>query len=335
MCRSAAQRAAEAVEHLLHHREDVVLLDERDLDVELRELGLAVGAQVLVAEAARDLEVALQPADHQQLLELLRRLGQRVEGAVMQAAGDQVVARALGRGRDHDRRLDLAEGAAGHEVADVLVHAVAHLDGAHHRRTPQVDVAVLQPQHLIDLDVVANGEGRRLGLVEDLERGGLDLDVAAAEVGVLGRLGALDDVAGDAQDVLAAHAGQRGERGVGAVGVGVEDDLHDAGAVAQVDEGDAAVVAAPVHPAGQRDPLADVPHAQVPAVVRLEHALTSSISHRVVDDGSAGWPADLGVATDPRRRLTVPRGPIAINARRGGIRARAASRIHWRPTLGV
>ena len=31
---------------------------ERHLDVDLRELGLAVGAQVLVAEAARDLEVA-------------------------------------------------------------------------------------------------------------------------------------------------------------------------------------------------------------------------------------------------------------------------------------
>ena len=35
-------------------------VDERHLDVELGELGLAVGAQVLVAEAARDLVVALE-----------------------------------------------------------------------------------------------------------------------------------------------------------------------------------------------------------------------------------------------------------------------------------
>ena len=54
-------------------------VDERHLDVDLGELGLAVGAQVLVAEAARDLVVALDAADHEQLLEELRRLRQRVE----------------------------------------------------------------------------------------------------------------------------------------------------------------------------------------------------------------------------------------------------------------
>jgi hypothetical protein len=35
---------------------------ERHLDVDLRELRLAIGAQILVAEAADDLEVAIQPA---------------------------------------------------------------------------------------------------------------------------------------------------------------------------------------------------------------------------------------------------------------------------------
>ena len=35
-------------------------LDEAHLQVELGELGLAVGAQVLVAEAAHDLEVAVE-----------------------------------------------------------------------------------------------------------------------------------------------------------------------------------------------------------------------------------------------------------------------------------
>ena len=36
----------------LDHVEDVVLVDERHLDVDLGELGLAIEAQVLVAEAA-------------------------------------------------------------------------------------------------------------------------------------------------------------------------------------------------------------------------------------------------------------------------------------------
>ena len=53
-----------ALEHRAHHRlhalDHVVLVDERHLDVELGELRLAVGARVLVAEAARDLVVALE-----------------------------------------------------------------------------------------------------------------------------------------------------------------------------------------------------------------------------------------------------------------------------------
>src|SRR3712207_9041615 len=66
---------------------------------ELRELGLPVGAQVLVAEAAGDLVVALEAGHHQQLLEELRRLGQRVELARAEPARHEEVARPLG-GRD-------------------------------------------------------------------------------------------------------------------------------------------------------------------------------------------------------------------------------------------
>jgi hypothetical protein len=64
---------------LLEHRADLVLAQERGLDVDLRELGLAVGAQVLVAEALGDLVVAVEAGHHQQLLEQLGRLRQREE----------------------------------------------------------------------------------------------------------------------------------------------------------------------------------------------------------------------------------------------------------------
>ena len=61
------------VEHGLGDEgEHVVLGDEAGLGVELHELVLAVGAQVLVAQAAGDLVVAVDAADHQQLLEQLR-----------------------------------------------------------------------------------------------------------------------------------------------------------------------------------------------------------------------------------------------------------------------
>ena len=50
-----------AAQHRLDRREHVLLRDEAHLDVELVELaGRAVGAGVLVAEARRDLEVAVE-----------------------------------------------------------------------------------------------------------------------------------------------------------------------------------------------------------------------------------------------------------------------------------
>jgi hypothetical protein len=113
----------ELLEHAAHHRldrgEHVVLGDEAHLDVELVELaGRAVGARVLVAEAGRDLEIAVEARDHQQLLELLRRLRQRVELAGMDARRHQEVARAFRRRRGQDRRLEFEEA--------LLLHALAH-----------------------------------------------------------------------------------------------------------------------------------------------------------------------------------------------------------------
>ncbi len=63
-------------EHRLDRGEDVFLRDEAHLEIELVELaGAAIGAAVLVAEAGRDLEVAVEARHHDQLLELLRACG--------------------------------------------------------------------------------------------------------------------------------------------------------------------------------------------------------------------------------------------------------------------
>ena len=57
---------------------DVLAFDEGHLDVHL-EPRLPVGAEILIAIAARQLEITLDATDHQDLFELLRRLGQRVK----------------------------------------------------------------------------------------------------------------------------------------------------------------------------------------------------------------------------------------------------------------
>ena len=82
---------------------------------------------------------------------------------------------------------------------------------------------------------------------------GSDFDFAAGKVGVFGARGAEADAAFDGEAVFVAYL--FGER-EGVCGVGVNDDLDEATAVAQVDEDNAAVVAATVYPAGNLDGLA-------------------------------------------------------------------------------
>ena len=191
----------------LHH---VLLLDEAHLHIELGELGLAVGAQILVAEAARDLEVLIVAGDHQQLLELLRRLRQRVELAGVDAAGHQVIARALGRGLDQDRRLDLQEAFAIEEIADELDHAVAQDQVLLHALAPQIEVAILQAQHLVLAALFADIQRRRLGGVEHAGGHCAHLDRAGGEIGVDRLLGALADQPAHLQHILGARlAGDR------------------------------------------------------------------------------------------------------------------------------
>ena len=59
--------------------EQLVAVGERHLHVELGDLLDAVGAEVLVPEADRDLVVAVEAGDHRQLLQELRALRQREE----------------------------------------------------------------------------------------------------------------------------------------------------------------------------------------------------------------------------------------------------------------
>src|SRR5690606_11324435 len=49
----------DALDEAFHHAHDVITADERHFDVDLGKLGLPVGAQVLVAEAADDLIIPL------------------------------------------------------------------------------------------------------------------------------------------------------------------------------------------------------------------------------------------------------------------------------------
>ena len=101
-----ARRLENRGQHSLHQSVNVIRPDERGFDVDLGELRLAIGAQVFVAKAFRDLKIFFHPADHEQLLVLLRRLRERVEFARQDSAGDEEIARAFRCALGQDRRLD-------------------------------------------------------------------------------------------------------------------------------------------------------------------------------------------------------------------------------------
>ncbi len=163
------------------------LVDEAHLEVELGEFGLSVAAQVLIPVAAGDLHVAVDAGDHQQLLELLGALRQRVERARLEATRDDEVPGTLGRALDEGRRLDLHEAIGVMDLADGLHHPAAEHQASLHRLAPDVEVAVLETQALVDGRIgVVDVERRRLGLGQDVDAGRLQLDRPGRQLGVLG-----------------------------------------------------------------------------------------------------------------------------------------------------
>ncbi len=247
--------------------DDVVLVDEAHLDVELRELGLPVGAEVLVAVAAGDLVVALHAGHHEQLLEQLRRLRERVPGARRQARGHDEVAGTLRRRARQRRGLDLDEVACAEHAARGGVHVGPQTHRGGRLGPTQVEVAVAQPRLLAHGDPVVDLERQRRRGVEDGQLGGRHLDRTRREVRV-GRVVRPDlDDAVDGDAVLVAQR----VRAAGSQDLVTDDDLHDPARVSQVQEGHPAEVSPLGHPSGQRHLLTCVLSAQCPCLVRTNH----------------------------------------------------------------
>ena len=244
----ASHLAEEHAGHLLKQLEHILLVHKRHLAVDLRKLRLAVGAQVLVAEALRYLEVAVEASHHEQLLERLRALRERVELPWVHARRHDKVACALGRGPDEDRRLHLDEVLLVEEVADQDGHAVAQFQIAAHRRTAQVEVAILHAQVVATIRIVLDGERRRERRAEHAELIDDDLDVARRYLVVLA-LAFVDDTLYLNAILASQLIGLFAKRRVDGL---VECQLGDAVAVAQVNEGHSSHLAHALHPSCQR-----------------------------------------------------------------------------------
>src|SRR3954452_24331910 len=180
------------------------------------------------------------------------------------------VARAFGSGAGQVRRLDIEEVVRLHDSANDGHGLRAGADGLCRSGATQVEVAVAPPRRLVDAAIdrirSVNRERRRLALAQHLDAGCDDLHLTGWQVGVGVALRPLTHLAVDPDAPLTAQGVRLlGRRTLTA------DDLHDAAAVPQVDEDDAAVVATPRHPSGERDGRAGVLPAQLARLMRADH----------------------------------------------------------------
>jgi len=243
------------LDHRLHGGEDVLLRHEAHLDIQLVEVGgRAVGARVFIAETGRDLEIAVEARHHDQLLELLRRLRQRVELTRMQARGHQKVARTLGAGGGDDRRLELGKTAVPHPVADRPHHVGPQHHLAVQPFAPQIEEAIGQPRFLGILLIAEHRQRELLGRAQHLDLTRIDLDLAGRDLGVHKGCIAQLHRAVDPHHPFGAHLFQRRKGRA----VAVTDDLGHPVMVAQVEEQHPAMIAHPVDPARQAHGLAGV-----------------------------------------------------------------------------
>src|SRR3984957_1092340 len=255
--------SAGALHHFLDHMENIFLVWERHFDVNLRELGLPIGAQVLVAETFDDLEVAIHPRDHQNLFEDLWRLRQRVKLPVMNAAGNEIVARAFRYRTGEHPRLDLAESQLVHRRAHLENHAMAQFEVLMRARTPQIEIAIANPRFLASVHFVFYLERRRLRIVQNVQARRDYFHFAGRNFRV--RLLAPHYATFHRDNKFRAQLfGLRVRFGMQLI---VEHDLRDSRAVAQVDEDQLAEIATALNPAHQDDFFIGVRDAQRPAII--------------------------------------------------------------------
>jgi hypothetical protein len=252
--RVAADECHQPLHQRLQHPEHQLLGREGDLQVDLRELGLTIGPQVLVAEALHDLEIAIDPGNHQDLLEDLRRLGQRIELARVHPARHEIVAGPFGRRLREHRRLDLEEALLIEILPNRHRRLMTHDHVALHARASQIDVAILEPRFFGDLDLVANHERRRFRLVEQAEPVRADLDLPGGNLRIDGVGGTVIDTTHHRDHELGAQPLCVSDECV----VVANDDLGHAVTVAHIDEHQRAKITNPMDPAEQHGVLTDV-----------------------------------------------------------------------------
>ena len=132
-----------ALHKALAHCKYVLHLDKGHFKVYLSKFGLSVGSEILVAEASCYLHISVKAGNHRKLLVKLWRLRQGIERTFVNAAGNEIVARAFGCALYEHRRFYFDKAVFVKVVACYLCYLVAQKNVAHKVGTAQIKVSVL------------------------------------------------------------------------------------------------------------------------------------------------------------------------------------------------
>mmetsp|Transcript_29050 Transcript_29050/g.56575 ORF Transcript_29050/g.56575 Transcript_29050/m.56575 type:complete len:279 (+) Transcript_29050:1369-2205(+) len=260
-------------DHALKRIENVLLGYVRHLAVDLSEFRLAVRSELLVTEALDDLEVAVHPGYHQNLLECLGRLRQSVKLAGIHSRWHHEVTGTLGGGLHKHGRLNLNEPFTREVVSHHLCELVSQNEGVLHWGTTDIKVPELHSNFFQRVGLGFNEERWGLRRVQNLDAGWNDFDISGGFV--LRLRSALNHLSSDLDNILTSQLCRNFVAlflclflfcGSIIQWVG-EHGLCDTVTVTNVNECHALLVTALLNPAADAHLFANVADSQLPTVV--------------------------------------------------------------------
>ena len=258
-------QSSELLKHAAHDRldrvEDIVLGDEAHLNIELVEFTRrAIGTGVFVPETRRDLEIAVETRNHQQLFELLGRLRKGVEFAGMEARRHKEVTCAFRARSGQDRGLVFGEPLLDHPAAQTRDDVAAQRHVLVKRFASQIEVAVLQADIFGIVRLSKNRQRQLFSSAFDHKRLSGKLHFTRREFRIHGLCVTGNELAGNRQDAFSGCA----LCFLVECRIWVHHNLSETVMVSQVDKQGSGMLPAAVQPAGQLDGFTNVGFAKLP-----------------------------------------------------------------------
>ena len=177
------------------------------------------------------------------MLENLRGLRQRIKFSRVDPAGDKIVPCAFRRAFRQHRRFHLDKIAPVEEITHRFRHPVPQHQVTLHLRPPEIQITVLEPDNLIHVDIILNIKRRGFGRIQNTDFFPANFYGARFHQGIHRIIGTQPDFAANADDVFGPDSVRFRQRR--RIDLRRKNQLHDAGAVPQVDKNQSAMIPLP------------------------------------------------------------------------------------------